>query len=99
MGPVSLSTRRFEAIIVWAVFAPEEKLRLPPILLLGLTLSACGQSEPRSAQYFEAHVDEAREIVAACRNGSERGDECANADIAVQTVEGRERFERFRGKK
>lgn len=69
------------------------------ILLPGLCLAACGQSEPRSVQYFEAHLDEAREAVAQCRSGSTKGDECSNADVAVQVAEGRERFERFRGKK
>lgn len=68
-------------------------------VLLGLSLSACGQSEPRSTQYFEAHIDEARKVVADCTAGSVRGDECTNADVAVQTVEGRERFKRFRGQK
>lgn len=78
--------------LVWRM-----KLRFPSALLLGISLSACGQNEPRSGQYFEAHIDEARQIVTDCRNGSVRGDECTNAEIAVQTVEGRERFKRFRG--
>jgi hypothetical protein len=69
------------------------------LALVGLFLSACGQGEPRSVQYFEAHLDEAREIVASCRDGSMTGDECANADVAVQVDDSRERFERFRGKK
>lgn len=73
-------------------------MRHSAILLLGLSLSACGQSEPRSTQYFEANLDEARKVVADCRAGSTRGDECTNADVAVQTVEGRERFKRFLGK-
>lgn len=68
------------------------------ILLLGVCLSACGQSEPRSVQYFEANADVARRVTANCRDGSVRGDECDNADIALQIIEGRERFARFRGK-
>ena len=67
------------------------------VMLFGI-LSACGQSEPRSVQYFEANIEEARSIAAKCKDGTERGAECANADIAVQTVEGRERFKRYRGK-
>lgn len=74
-------------------------MRRLPILFLGLCLTACGPSEPRSVQFFEANVDEAREIVAGCKDGTERGAECANADIAIQTAEGRERFKRFRGEK
>ena len=69
------------------------------ILLMGIQLAACGQSEPRSTQYFEANMEEARKVAAACTDGSQTGTECSNADVAIQTVEGRERFERFRGKK
>ena len=48
------------------------------------TLAACGRAEPRSGDYFHAHLDEARLVVARCRDGSARGEECANADYAVQ---------------
>lgn len=68
------------------------------IILCSSALAACGQSEPRSTSYFEAHLDEARKVVASCRSGATRGDECANADIAVQTAEGRERFKKFLGR-
>lgn len=74
-------------------------MRRLPILFLGLCLMACGPSEPRSIQFFEANIDEAREIIAGCKDGTERSAECANADIAIQTAEGRERFKRFRGEK
>lgn len=70
-----------------------------PILAVGIQLAACGQNEPRSTQYFEANIEEARKVAAACADGAQRGAECANADVAIQTVEARERFERFRGKK
>jgi hypothetical protein len=53
---------------------------------------------PRATQYFAANLDEARRIVAGCRNGSVRGDECANAEQAISTAEGRERTKRFLGK-
>ncbi|MGE4410163.1 hypothetical protein DFR49_3226 [Hephaestia caeni] len=55
------------------------------------------KAEPRGTQYFAAHLDEARQIVAQCRDGSVRGDECANADAAVQEADGRERFKKFTG--
>jgi len=73
-------------------------LKQTAIPLLGLCLASCGQSELRSVQYFEAHLDEAREIIESCRDGSTREDECSNAEVAVQVAEGRERFKRFRGK-
>lgn len=60
-----------------------------------LTLAACGQSEPRSFQYFEAHLDEAQEVVAGCRDGSVGGHECYNAEVAVSKAKARERTERL----
>ncbi len=51
---------------------------------------------PRGTQFFEANIDEARQVAAACRDGTIRGDECTNAETAIITVESKERFERFR---
>ena len=50
---------------------------------------------PRGTQYFAAHLDEARAIVAGCRDGSVRGDECANAEQAVVTAGSRKRAAKF----
>jgi len=55
-------------------------------------------SEARGTQYFIAHVAEARQIVAGCRDGSVRGGECANAEDAIIKVEAQERTRRFLGK-
>mgnify|MGYP001085743960 CR=1 FL=1 len=63
-----------------------------------LAVSGCAKHEPRSKQYSDAHLDEARVIVSGCRDGSARGDECANADAAVQEAEVIERGRRFFGK-
>lgn len=52
--------------------------------------------EARSTQYFEGNIDEAREVVAACREGARRGDECKNAETPITTVKSKERFKRFR---
>jgi hypothetical protein len=35
-------------------------------------------SEARGTQYFVANIDEARQVVAGCRDGSMRGGECDN---------------------
>ena len=51
----------------------------------------------RGTQYFAANIDEARQIVTGCRDGSVRGDECANAEQAVIEVDSRDRFKRFTG--
>ncbi|CAM5493558.1 hypothetical protein ACFSUK_27170 [Sphingobium scionense] len=52
-------------------------------------------SEARGTQYFVAHIDEARQVVAGCRDGSVRGGECANADEAIIKVDAQERRKRF----
>ena len=54
-------------------------------------------AEARGKQYFAAHLDDARQIVTQCAEGSVRGDECANAEQAVIEVEGRDRFKKFMG--
>ncbi len=69
-----------------------------PVLIGTLSLTACTQAAPRSSEYFGAHLDEARQVVAACRDGTVRGDECANAGLAVEEADAKERFRRFRGR-
>lgn len=51
--------------------------------------------EPRGTPYFAAHLDEARQVVADCADGSVRGDECTNAEQSVVEADGRDRFKRF----
>lgn len=58
--------------------------------------SPAGPAAPRGTQFFEANIDEARRVAAACREGSIRGDECANAETAIITIDSKERFKRFR---
>lgn len=66
----------------------------------GILAAIAGCSaEPRSTEYFKAHLDEAKEVVDGCAAGSVRGDECANASFAVEEAKGRDRFRRFLGKK
>jgi hypothetical protein len=54
-------------------------------------------SEVRGAQYFVAHIDEARQVVAGCRNGSVRGGECATAEEANIKVDAQQRRKQFLG--
>lgn len=54
-------------------------------------------SEARGTQYFIANIDEARQVVAGCRDGSVRGGECANAEEAIIKVDAQERRRRFLG--
>jgi hypothetical protein len=58
---------------------------------------AAAPSEARGTQYFVAHIDEARQVVAGCRSGSVRGGECATAEEAIIKVEAQERRKRFLG--
>ncbi|OHT18854.1 hypothetical protein [Edaphosphingomonas haloaromaticamans] len=58
---------------------------------------AAAPSEARGTQYFVANIDEARQVVAGCRDGSVRGGECANAEEAIIKVEAQERRKRFLG--
>ncbi|QUT05496.1 hypothetical protein KFK14_21435 [Sphingobium phenoxybenzoativorans] len=53
--------------------------------------------EPRGKQYFAAHLDEARQILAQCMEGSVRGDECFNAEMAVTEADGRAQHKKFFG--
>lgn len=54
-------------------------------------------AQARGTQYFEANIDEARQVVAGCRDGSVRGGECANAEEALIKVDAAERRKRFLG--
>lgn len=57
--------------------------------------SAATASDARATQYFKANIDEAREVVAQCAAGTVRGQECANAEVAIVETEGKERFDAF----
>lgn len=60
------------------------KAPLALFLAPGLVLLAACQPEPRSASYFEAHADERAQVVADCRGGKHRGEECKNAQFASE---------------
>lgn len=60
-----------------------------------VALAGCTNQEPRSKQYFDGHLDEARELMAGCKDGATRGEECDNEDLAVQKADAKERLKRF----
>lgn len=72
---------------------------LPPQAATSAPASETNPKEARGVEYFVAHVDEARAVVAGCRDGTVRGEECNNAETAVTTIESKERFRRFRDDK
>jgi hypothetical protein len=59
--------------------------------------AASVSNEARGTQYFVAHIDEARQVVAGCRDGSVRGGECSAAEEAIIKVDAEERRKRFLG--
>lgn len=72
----------------------------PPSQTTVAVSPAPGAPQPvaaRETQYFAANLDEARQIVAGCSDGSVRGSECANAEAAVVEAKGRNRFKTFTG--
>lgn len=58
---------------------------------------AASPTAARGTQYFATDLDEARQVVAGCRDGSVRGSECSNAEQAVTEADGRGRFKTFTG--
>lgn len=54
-------------------------------------------SEEQGVQYFVANVEDARQVVAGCVDGSVRGAECANAEEALIKVDAEGRRRRFLG--
>lgn len=72
------------------------KLPFYPAALV-FTLAGCGPAEPRGEQYFSAHIDEAKQVVTDCANGTVRGDECFNAEVAVSKAKAKERSRKFFG--
>ena len=68
------------------------RLVLPLVLAL---LAACSP-QPRSASYFQAHKAEAEQVVADCRTGAHRGQECVNAQAGVAEARRDERMDAYR---
>jgi hypothetical protein len=58
-------------------------------------LAACSP-EPRSAAYFKAHREEAEKVLADCRTGAHRGEECVNAAAGQAAAAREERKEAYR---
>lgn len=61
------------------------------------TAAIPAETAPRATQYFAAHLDDARQVVAGCQSGAVRGAECDNAGQAVTEAEGKARFRKFMG--
>lgn len=75
------------------VIAPTQQAEIAAAALPAAPVS----SEARGTQYFVANIEEARQVVAGCRDGSVRGGECATAEEAIIKVDAAERRKRFLG--
>ncbi|TPG53046.1 hypothetical protein EAH76_11820 [Sphingomonas glacialis] len=60
-------------------------------------LAGCAKPQPRAVRYFAAHLDEANGVASDCRTGAVRGEECQNADTALEADTAAKRFKHFRG--
>jgi len=71
---------------------------MTPRLLLTAALAglAACSPQPRSASYFEAHLKEAETVVADCKAGAHRGQECVNAQTAVASARRDARMDAYR---
>lgn len=70
---------------------------LRPMIVPASQMAPVATAAARGTQFFATHLDEARQIVMQCAEGSVRGDECANAEEAIIEADGRDRFKRFMG--
>jgi hypothetical protein len=69
--------------------------RLSVVLLSMASLAACSP-QPRSAEYFVAHPDEAARVAADCKSGSHRGEECVNATAGIAAAESAARMKLYK---
>ena len=79
--------------VVRPVIIPGGRTPVPP----NPAVTVPAPAEPRGKPYFAAHLDEARQILTGCADGSVRGEECFNAEMAVTEAEGRARHKKFFG--
>jgi hypothetical protein len=87
---VNLAIGFASGFVLRPVIAPPSQtvpVAIPPVVAV--------PSEARGAQYFVAHIDEARQVVTGCQDGSVRDGECASVEEAIIKVEARERRKQF----
>lgn len=63
--------------------------------LFVLAVSAC-TAEPRSAEFFENHPEEAVQVAGLCAAGAKGGDECVNAQAGIAAIEREARQDAYR---
>jgi hypothetical protein len=70
-------------------------IRAGGAVLALMTLAACS-APPRSASYFEAHPADAQAVLAGCRAGQTRGQECQTALAGASATANKARLELYR---
>jgi hypothetical protein len=70
-------------------------IRWAPPLIAIAALAACSP-QPHSADYFIAHPEDAIRVVADCKRGARRGEECVNATAGVAAAESAERMKLYK---
>jgi hypothetical protein len=66
------------------------------VAVLALTALAGCSAPPRSASYFEAHPADAQAVLAACKTGRARGEECQTALVGATATANKARLELYR---
>lgn len=51
---------------------------------------------PRDVTYFEAHPEDTAKVVADCKTGAHRGEECVNARAADASIRRKARMDMYR---
>jgi hypothetical protein len=70
-------------------------IRVGVTLLVGGLLAACSP-QPGSTDYYVANPDEAARVLAACKRGSQRGQDCVNATAGVAAGQSAERMKLYK---
>jgi outer membrane lipoprotein-sorting protein len=65
-------------------------------VLLSLVFLAGCSAAPRSASYFEAHPADAQAVLADCKSGQVRGEECQTARAGATASANKARLELYR---
>lgn len=65
------------------------------LTLATAALAACSR-EPRDASYFESRPEETGKVLAACAEGTHRGQECVNAKAADAAIRRKARMETYK---
>lgn len=66
------------------------------VLTAAVAALLAGCTPPRDVTYFEAHPEETAKVVADCKTGAHRGEECVNARAADASIRRKARMEMYR---